>query len=192
MSLESVADDIREQARAEADALRAEAEERAEELVAEAESTAEEIVEARREEAAREAERRREQAISSANLEAKQLRLRARRDALDDVREAVEERIAAIEGDERHELTATLLEAALSEFDPAEALVVRGREADADLLASLADEDRLEVGEPVECLGGVVVEGTRTNVRVNNTFDSVLDGVWDDQLRSISQQLFEE
>ncbi|MFW6448993.1 MAG: V-type ATP synthase subunit E [Halobacteriota archaeon] len=192
MSLESVADDIREQARAEAEEIRDAADARAEEILAEAEADAEALVEKRREQAEREADQLREQAISSANLEAKQLRLRARRDALDDVREAVEKRIAAIEGDERTDLTATLLEAALAEFDADEPLVVRGRQADDAMLESLADEDRLEVGEPVECLGGVIVEGTRTKLRVDNTFDSILDDVWDDQLRSISELLFEE
>ncbi len=192
MSLESVADDIREQARAEAEEIRAAAESRAEEIIAEAEAEAEEIIEAREREVERRAEQEREQGLSSANLEAKQLRLRARRDALDAVREDVEDRIAAIEGDEREALTATLIEAALAEFDPDEPLVVRGREADADLLADIADADRLSVGDPVDCLGGVVVEGTGTQIRVDHTFDSILEDVWDDQLRTISDELFEE
>lgn len=192
MSLESVAEDIRQQARAEAEAIREEADERAEEIVADAEAEAEEIVENREREVERQAEQEREQTLSSAKLEAKQLRLRARRDALDDVRAAVEDRIAGIEGAERERLTRTLLEAALSEFDEGESLVVHGREADVDLLRELADADRLTVGDPIECLGGVVVEGSRTRVRVDNTFDSVLESVWDEQLREISDRLFEE
>lgn len=192
MSLDSVADDIREQAREEADEILAEAEAEAESIIAEAKQDAEEIVETREREIERQIAQEREQGLSSANLEAKQLRLRARRDELDNVRDAVSNRIGAIEGDEREQLTAPLLDAALEEFGPDEELIVHGRAEDEDLLQTLTDDDRLTVGDPVECLGGVIVEGTETNVRVDNTFDAILDDVWDDSLRAISDRLFDE
>lgn len=193
MSLESVAEDIREQARAEAEEIRDAAEAEAEELIAEAEADAEELLERREREVERQVSQEREQGRSSANLEAKQLRLRARREALDDVKAAVEDRLESLAGEEREQLTEVLLDAAVDEFDPDERLVVHGREADADLLDALvSDADRLKLGEPRSCLGGVVVEGTTSSVRVDNTFDAVLRDVWDDNLRTISDSLFEE
>lgn len=193
MSLESVAEDIREQARAEAEEIRDAAEAEAEELIAEAEADAEELLERREREAERQVSQEREQGLSSANLEAKQLRLRARREALDDVKAAVEDRLASLAGEEREQLTEALLDAAVDEFDEEERLVVHGREEDADLLDSLvSDVDRLELGESRSCLGGVIVEGTTSSVRVDNTFDAVLRDVWDDNLRTISDSLFEE
>ena len=70
---------------------------------------------------------------------------------------------------------------------------VRGSEDDVELLETVvADYDGFEVGEPIDCLGGVVVEADDSRVRVNNTFDSVLEDVWDENLREISARLFEE
>lgn len=193
MSLESVVEDIREQARAEAEEIRAAAETEAEAIVAEAEEEATTILEERERAVEREVAQLREQRLSSATLEAKQLRLQARREALDRVRTTVEERLEDLEGDARRELTATLLEAALAEYATDDDLVVHGRPADEELLETLvAEDDRLSVGAPVDRLGGVVVEGAATRMRVDNSFDAVLDEVWDENLRSISDELFGE
>jgi V/A-type H+-transporting ATPase subunit E len=193
MSLDTVVEDIRDEARTRADEIRAEGEERAEEIVAAAESDAEEIRAEAEQEAERTIEQEREQALSSAKLEAKQERLEARREMLQTVREAVEERIADLEGERREALTRTLLTAAAPEFEDADDVTVRGAEGDEALLETVCeDHDGFAVGEPVSCLGGVVVESGGSRVRVNNTFDSVLDEVWEDNLRTISERLFEE
>ena len=42
------------------------------------------------------------------------------------------------------------------------------------------------------CLGGVVVDSADSRVRVNNTFDSVLDDVWEDSLKDVSDILFDQ
>ncbi|MES3518232.1 MAG: V-type ATP synthase subunit E [Natronomonas sp.] len=192
MSLDTVVEDIRDEARARAEEIRQEGETRAEEIVSEAEQDAEQI----RQEAERDVERQidqeREQKLSGAKLEAKQERLAARREILGDVRADIEAEIAAIDGDEREELTRSLLAAAAEEFD-ADSVRVHGRDADTELLETIvAEYDGFEVGDPIDCLGGVVVESDESRVRVNNTFDSVLEEVWDDNLRDISNRLFEE
>jgi V/A-type H+-transporting ATPase subunit E len=138
-----------------------------------------------------EIEQEREQALSSATLEAKQERLGARRDVLEDVYDAVEESIADVDGDRRRELTEALLEATLAEFDD-ETVTVSTRAADVDLLESLLEGRNAEVGEPVDCLGGVVAESDASRVRVNNTFDSILESVWDDELKQVSERLFDQ
>ncbi len=193
MSLDTVVEDIRDEARARAEEIRTEGERRADEITEEAERDAERI----REEAEREADRKisqeREQKLSSAKLEAKQERLEARREVLEDVRDDVEARIADVDGDERERLTRALFEAAAEEFDDGESVRVHGREADAALLESVVDDhDGVSVGEPVDCLGGVVVESDASRVRVDNTFDSVLEEVWEDNLREIGERLFDQ
>lgn len=193
MSLDTVVEDIRDDARARADDIRAEGERRADEIVSEAEADAEEIIEKAEQDAQQEIEREREQRLSSAKLEAKQARLEARREALQEVREQAEDAVAAIDGDEREELTRTLLDAAATEFEDAATVDVYGRDGDADLLESiLEDYDDFELAGETECLGGVVVEAEGSRVRVNNTFDSVLEDVWEDNLKKISEELFEE
>lgn len=211
MSLDTVVEDIREEARARAEDIRDEGEARAEEIESAAEADADETLENAEREIERETEQLREQRLSSAKLEAKQKRLEARRDVLGDVREQVEDELAALEGDAREELTRELLEAASTEFDDGEALgasdrssgqssreegddvSVYGRADDRELIESILDDyDGYEYAGERDCLGGVVVESDQSRVRVNNTFDSVLEDVWEDNLREISNRLFEQ
>lgn len=193
MSLDTVVEDIRDEARARAEDIRSEGEEHAEEIVSEAERDADDIREDAERDVERTIEREREQKLSSAKLEAKQQRLEARREVLEEVRDDVEAQIAAIDGDEREELTRTLLDAAAEEFGDADSVVVHGRADDEELLETVVEDyNGFDVGEPTDCLGGVVVDAEESRVRVNNTFDSVLEEVWDDNLRDISARLFEE
>jgi len=193
MSLDTVVEDIREQARARADEIRSEAESEAAEITAEAEADAEEIREEILADAEREISQEREQRLSSAKLEAKQARLEARREVLQSVREDVEQEVADLSGDQREELTAALLAAASEEFAEDATVEVYGRAEDQDLLEDLLSEyDGYEYAGEFDCLGGVVAESTQSRVRVKNTFDSVLDEVWEDSLREISNRLFEQ
>lgn len=193
MSLDTVVEDIREEAHARAEDIRSQGETRAEEIESAAREDADEIVANAEEEVEREIEQLREQRLSSAKLEAKQKRLEARRDVLTEVRESVEDELASLEGDTREELTRELLEAATVEFDEDDTVTVYGRESDEELIESiLAEYDGYEYAGEYDCLGGVVVESEASRLRVNNTFDSVLEDVWEDNLQGISNRLFEQ
>ncbi|MFC7254113.1 V-type ATP synthase subunit E [Haloplanus litoreus] len=192
MSLDTVAEDIRDEARARAEEIRDEGEQRANEIVEDAEADAEEIREEREAEVEREIAQQREQTVSSAKLEAKQARLEARRDVLEEVRSEVEDALAGIEGERRRSLTASLLEAAAEEFDEGESVSVYGRADDETLLEDLLEDyDGFDVAGTSDCLGGVVVESEESRVRVNNTFDSLLETVWENNLKELSNRLFE-
>jgi V/A-type H+-transporting ATPase subunit E len=192
MSLDTVVEDIRDEARARAEEIRDEADEEAAAIVSEAEADAEQIRSEREAEVEQQIKQEREQRLSSAKLEAKQARLGARRDVLEDVRSDVEQAIADIEGDRREELTRALFEAAIDEFDDAAELSVYGRASDEDLIEDvLEDYDNATYAGERDCLGGVVVESEASRVRVNNTFDSVLESVWEDNLKDISDRLFD-
>ncbi|MDS0476660.1 V-type ATP synthase subunit E [Natrinema sp. 1APR25-10V2] len=193
MSLDTVVEDIREEAHARAENIRSEGEARAEEIESAAREDADEIVANAEAEVEREIEQLREQRLSSSKLEAKQKRLEARRDVLGDVRDAVEEELAALEGDAREELTRDLLEAATDEFDEGDDVNVYGRGSDEALIESiLADYDGYQYAGEYDCLGGIVAESEQSRVRINNTFDTVLEDVWEDNLREISNRLFEQ
>lgn len=193
MSLDTVVEDIREEAHARAEDIRAEGEARADEIESAAEEDAEEILADAEQSVEREIEQLREQRLSSAKLEAKQKRLEARRDVLGDVREQVEDELASLEGETREELTRAVLDGASEEFDDSDDVSVYGREEDQELIESiLEDYDGYEYAGEYDCLGGVVVESDQSRVRVNNTFDSLLEDVWEDNLREISTQLFEQ
>ncbi|NHN60833.1 MULTISPECIES: V-type ATP synthase subunit E [Halorussus] len=193
MSLDTVVEDIRNEARERAKEIRSEGDERAEEILSEAEADAEEILAEQERETEQAIAQEREQKLSSAKLEAKQKRLEARRNVLQDVRADVEERIAGLEGDRREELTRALLDAASEEFDDGDTVRVYGRDDDDELLTDVVgDYDNYEYAGEYDCLGGVVVESRESRLRVNNTFDSVLEEVWEDNLQDISKRLFEQ
>ena len=193
MSLETVVEDIRDEARTRADEIRAEADDRAAEIVEAAEADADEIVAAKEREIENQIEQERDQRLSGAKLEAKQKRLSARRDVIQDVRDAVEERLSELGGDEREELTRELLDAAATEFEDEESVRVYSCPSDEELVTGILDDyENSEYAGEYDCLGGVVVEGDASRVRVNNTFDSILETVWDDQLKDISSKLFDD
>jgi len=192
MSLDTVVEDVRDEARARAEEIREAAESEADEIVAEAEADAERIREERLAEVDRQIDQEREQTLSSAKLEAKQERLGARRDVLEDVYDDVEAAIEGLDGDRRRELTETLLDATLAEFGAGADVAVYTRAEDVELVEDLVDGRNAEVDGEVDCLGGVVAESDTSRVRVNNTFDSVLESVWDDELKNISERLFDQ
>ncbi|SMO37485.1 V-type ATP synthase subunit E [Halorubrum cibi] len=192
MSLETVVEDVRDEARARAEEIREGAEAEAEEILAEAETDAERIREERLAEVDRQIDQEREQTLSSAKLEAKQERLGARRDVLQDVYDGVEEAIADLEEGRRRELTEATLDASLAEFDDDEDVAVYTRAEDVELLEDLVADRNAQVDGEVDCLGGVVAESDTSRVRVNNTFDSVLETVWDDELKHVSERLFDQ
>lgn len=192
MSLETVVEDIRAEAEAQAAAIREDAEIQAEEIIEAAEADAEETLESAKSTATQRIEREREQELSSATLQAKQERLAARRDVLEDVYTDVEEALRDLEGDRRESLTAALIDDGIDQIDVEGTVQIAGRADDAELIESLvADRDGVEYGGEYECLGGVVIESDAARVRVNNTFDSVLDSVWEAHLKDISDRLFD-
>ncbi|GAB3683751.1 V-type ATP synthase subunit E [Salinarchaeum chitinilyticum] len=193
MSLDTVVEDIKGQAHARADEIGEDAEERAEELLEAAREDAERIREEAEESVEREIEQEREQRLSAAELEAKQERLEARRELLERVHDRVEAELVALEGERREELTAALLEDAAEEFDDGADVSVYCRPDDAELVSSLCEDyDGFEQAGEYDCLGGVVVESDASRVRINNTFDSILEDVWEDNLQTVSERLFEQ
>ncbi len=193
MSLETVVEDIRDEARTRADEIRAEADDRAANIVEAAEADADDIVAAKEREIENQIEQERDQRLSSAKLKAKHERLSARRDIIQDVRETVENRLSELGGDEREELTRELLDAAAVEFEDDESVRVYSCPSDEELVTGILDDyESFEHAGEYDCLGGVVVEGDASRVRVNNTFDSILESVWDDHLKDISSKLFDD
>ncbi len=193
MSLDTVVEDIKEQARARAEEIREEADAEAEQLVAEAEDEASAIRDDILADADKQIEQEREQRISSAKLEAKQARLQARREVLQSVREDVESEVTNLSGAEREELTEALIEAAAVEFEDGASVRIYGRADDEELIEGILEGyNSFEYDGEYECLGGIVAESDESRVRVKNTFDSILDEVWEDNLREISNKLFEQ
>lgn len=189
MSLETVVTDIREEAEREAEEIIEAAEADAAEIIEDAERRAEALLEEAEAAVESEIDAEREQTLSNAKLEAKQEKLEARREVLDRVREQLEAAIENLPEEKRATLTGELLEAGAVEFEAAD---VYGRPEDESLLVDLLEDyDGLTYAGEQECLGGVVLKGRDGRLRVDNTFDSILETVWEEELKSFSDVVFE-
>ncbi|MCX2819164.1 V-type ATP synthase subunit E [Haladaptatus sp. F3-133] len=188
MGLETVVDDIKQEARARADEIVAEAEEEKEETLSDAREEAEEIVEQARQDAEKEAENLREQEVSSAKLEARKMVSREERDQLAELRADVRDELAELD-EGREDMTRTLLESGIEELGDDEGAVYTA-EGDEEMVQDLLGGfDGFEHAGSTDIIGGVVVESADGKVRVDNSFDSVLEQVWNESLREVSARL---
>jgi len=191
MSLETVVEDIRGKAREDAERILSEADIEGKEIVDKAKKEAAIIKVLGKEEMGRRIELEREQKFSSANLAAKQKTLERKRDLLELVRQEIENEISQIKGKEREELTEKLIESSMEEFKDVKDVVVYCKFEDEKLLKSLLKKHKdVKYGGEYECIGGVVMESESARMRVNNTFDSVIETVWTEELKNISELLF--
>ena len=191
MSLETVVEDIRGKAREDAERILSEADIEGKEIVEKAKKEAAIIKVLGKEEMGRRIELEREQKFSSANLAAKQKTLERKRDLLELVRQEIENEISQIKGKEREELTEKLIESSMEEFKDVKDVVVYCKLEDEKLLKSLLKKHKdVKYGGEYECIGGVVMESESARMRVNNTFDSVIETVWTEELKNISELLF--
>jgi V/A-type H+-transporting ATPase subunit E len=186
MALENVINEIYEKGRQEVQRIKEEAEKEAERIIAEAKEKAEEILRKAKEEGEKEAERLRRQEISSVKLEMKRQMLDVQKRILDGVFEALKQRIREMDVETRRKLTMVLLKSAVP------GMVVYSRKEDEDLVKSIIQEMKLDVkyGGYVECLGGVVLESEDGEVRLNLTFDELLNRLYEQKMGDVAKILF--
>ncbi|MCH2453001.1 MAG: V-type ATP synthase subunit E [Halobacteriales archaeon] len=191
MSLETVVEDIREKARGDAERILSESDAEGKEIIDKARKEASVNRAVGKEEISRKIELEKEQKFSSTNLAAKQKTLEKKRDLLELVRQEIENEISQIKGKEREELTGKLIESSIKEFIGVKDVFVYGNLEDEKLLKSLLKKHKgVKYGGEYECIGGVVMESESARMRVNNTFDSIIETVWTEELKNISELLF--
>jgi len=191
MSLETVVEDIRNEALKSAKRILSEAAKVEEEIVGSAKKSASGVKIAGGEEMNRIIRLEREQRFSSANLEAKQKVLEMKQELIEIIRKDVEEEIKNISGKDREALTKILMDSSAKEYENMDDVVVYGQSKDEKLLKSLLKNHKgIKYGGMYDCIGGVVMESESARMRVNNTFDSIIDAVWTEELKNISGLLF--
>ena len=182
MGLDSVLQEITKEGRVKAEEIRQEAEREAERILKEAEREIEEMLERARQEAEREAERRKRQEISATNLEVKRRLLTKKKEVLDEVLERLREKIANLPDKERRELLKTILQ----------------KHGDKGVRVYCSEKDqkdvkrisKLEVAGTIDCIGGVIIENEDGSIRLNYTFDEILQQVYDKNIKEVSERLF--
>ena len=182
MGLDSVLEEITKEGRAKIEEIRQEARNEADKILKEAEREVEELLEKAKQEAEREAERRKRQEISATNLEVKRRLLTKKKEVLDEVLERLREKIANLPEKERKKL----LKAILQKHGD-KGVKVYCSERDQKEVKKLS---KLEVAGTIECIGGVILENEDGSVRLNYTFDEILQQVYEKNIKEVSERLF--
>ena len=183
MGLEDVVNDILEQARSKAAAINAEAENEAAALISEAQSKADEIMQTRQAEVDAHIERMHKQEISSAHLEMKRAALNAKKDILDSVNQSAKDAISSMPAEQNADLLKTILD---KHGSSGTRVYSNGR--DAKFVQEMTDLTYM--GE-IDCIGGLVIENDDGTVRMDYTYDRILEDVSEQSLKQISDILFE-
>lgn len=191
MGLEAVVNEIREKGRREAEKIRAETRADVEEILKNAQVRAAEIKVSVEEEAGRTASHTINQEVSAANLVVKRQVLNAQKKLLDQVYSAS---LAAV-GDlpaEFHEKALTeLLKRAAKEIKKG---VVHANERDLpvveEIISRLKSLSGYTVGDPVDIPGGIIVESTDGELKIDYSYRTFLDEIWESGLKDASDILF--
>lgn len=180
MGLDAVKQEIKDEAEREAGNIISDAEDTKEEILEEAREETEQILEEAEAEARETAEALRKKEISGARMEAKEKRLAAREDVLEQAFDRFRERVDDLDEDTEQELVEAALERLQDQVDIG---TVRAREALEDVAADYgtfeAHDDR-----------GVVVETADGSRRFDLTFDTVAERTIDASRKEVSEVLF--
>jgi len=191
MELEAVASDIREKARQDAAAIQEEAGREAERILSESKERAAEIRLAAEEEVNRQAERIVDLEVSSAGLAVKRMLLNTQKDLLDQVFRATLDAVGRNPESFRRDSLKNLLSRAKKEIGDG-AVFCSGRDAPAlkEILAG-SGFSGLRFGGTLEIPGGIVVESGNGQLKLDYSYRTFLDRVWEAGLKDASDALFQ-
>lgn len=183
MGLENVVNDILEQARTEVAAIDAAAESEVEDIINAAKAESQKIFETKEAEVDAQIERMHMQEISSTNLEIKRAALNAKKRVLDTVYQSVRKSIISMPVEKKRDLIKAILDKNANK-----GARVYSNSKDAVIVKQLTD---LTYMDEIDCIGGLVIENDDGSVRLDFTFDRILDDVSDQTLKQISDIIFE-
>ncbi|MBN2454151.1 hypothetical protein JXB11_01255 [Candidatus Woesearchaeota archaeon] len=182
MGIEKVKDDVLEKANKEAEKLIGEGKAEARRIMKEAEKA----LDKKKEQEASSIEKMKEgmktRMVSAAELEAKKGMLNARKKALDKVLEKVKAKVKSLPESKRLSHIEKLLERAKKELEIAK---VYCAEQDARLVSGYNVKK-------AEMLGGLMAENSEGNVIVDFSYDSLLEELYRDMMKEISESLFKK
>ncbi len=184
MSLDEVVEEILDRGKREADAILASADEERKRMLSEAKAKGEELNQEKEKQATLEASRRNQRETARAELEARRIALQAQKEVLDDILSRASEHLRQRESD-RALLVALVQrhQKALSEG------VVRTNERDAVVLRRLV---KTEVRDDLDCIGGFVIESLDGRRRIDLTYETFLEDLWEDVIKEVADLLWRE
>lgn len=184
MSLDKVVEEILERGRREAQEILDSAKRERERLLSEVRSRGEELLRKREEEARELATRERTMGMARAELESKKIALQAQKEVLDEVLSRAKERLRNMGSNER--LLRELVEKNRDEIAAGVALC---NQRDLPVLKKLVSG---EVRGDLDCIGGFVIESKDGSRRVDLTYETFLEDLWEDLVKEVADLLWKE
>jgi V/A-type H+-transporting ATPase subunit E len=184
MSLDKVVEEILELGRREVQEILDSARQERERMLSEVRTRGEEVLKKREAEAQEQASRERIMETARAELEARKIALQAQKEVLDEVLERARERLRALGSNE--ELLKGLVEKNRDEIARG---VVLCNKRDLPILRKLVNG---EVRGELDCIGGFVIESRDGSRRVDLTYETFLEGLWDDMVKEVADLLWKE
>ncbi len=184
MALDKVIKDILESARVEADKLVKEAEKELSAILREADEAAAKRKRVQERELEETLRRLRRQEISSAELEAKKIVLNAKKEILDRAFEQTLREISLMPPESKSKVYRTIIEGASRSVPRPRVLCPR---KESPLLAGISG-----IGSVVEgdMESGIILESEDGSVRLDFRFRTILEGLWEREMKNVSTILF--
>ena len=185
VSLEKVSDEIISTAKIEADSLKNTARKEAESIMQSVNKNIEEkqSIADRQTQNILDAMAKKE--LASAKLEEKRLVLDAKKDVIEKVYEGLEKKIIAIDKKTKEKAYSKLVKNAKQEFEPA---YMYARKEDLAIVKKLAKNAKVL---EEDLLGGIIFENAERTVRLDKSFDSVLATLKSENIKDVSEMLFD-
>lgn len=185
MALDKVANDILENARKEADQRVQEAEKERTKILQEADQRIDKARRSEEKELQDGLMRMRRQELSSAELEAKKIVLNKRKDVLNRAFEEMLKELSTMDHKEKSALYKKIVADGKKTIHRPKVFIPKG---EADLLAGLRGCESLT---EIDMGSGLILENEDGTVRLDYRFKTILESIWDRDMKSISNMLFE-
>jgi V/A-type H+-transporting ATPase subunit E len=182
MGLEIVVKDIQEGARAEVSRIKAEGDAKASEIINEAKEIQKKMLGDSLAKAEEDLQNLHQQVISSANLEVKRITLNKRKELLDSVYNQTVEKIKSMPASKKEDLLKNIL----NKHEDSGARVYSSKESE----GAVKKLTSLSYAGNIDSIGGVVLENEDRTVRLDFTYDSILNNVYERSLKQISDILY--
>ncbi|MFQ6013179.1 MAG: V-type ATP synthase subunit E family protein [Thermoplasmata archaeon] len=184
MSLERMIEEIRQQGQREAEEIIEAARQERERMLAEVRARGEELLGERSHQAEDQAAREEVRETARAELEARKALLQAQKEVLDEVREAARARLRKLDSNAR--LLETLVAQNRGDLEGA---LIRCHKRDVKTLRRLLGRG---VKGDLDIVGGFVIESPDGDRRIDLTYDTFLEGLWEETVREVANILWKE
>lgn len=183
MSLERMIEEIRQQGQQESEEILDAARQERERMLSEVQTRGKELRSERLRQAEDQGTREEVREIARAELEARKALLQAQKEVLDEVRDAAAGRLRDLDSNDR--LLESLVEQSREDLDG----LVRCNPRDVKTLQRLTG---LPVQGDLDVIGGFVIEAEAGDRRIDLTYDTFLDGLWEQAVRDVADTLWRE